>query len=157
MDSIVRAAAIYLALFGLFRVSGKRSLSQSTTFDFVLLLIISEAVSSALLANDASITGALLSVVTLMVLDLMLSLARVRWPWLDRRMQDAPVWLIRQGRCDTHAMRMERVDEQDILEVARLNQGLTSLDQIEAALMESNGKISIIPAALPAAHPAARG
>ena len=68
MDSILRAALVYLVLLVLFRVTGKRSLSQTTTFDFVLLLIVSEAIQEALLAGDQSMTNAYLVVGTLLAL-----------------------------------------------------------------------------------------
>jgi uncharacterized membrane protein YcaP (DUF421 family) len=52
MDSVLRAAAIYLVLLVLFRVAGRRTLSEMTSFDFVLLLVIGEATQQALLGED---------------------------------------------------------------------------------------------------------
>ena len=60
MDAVLRAAAIYLALLFIFRVSGRRTLARVTTFDLVLLLIISESTQQALLGQDFSITMAIL-------------------------------------------------------------------------------------------------
>jgi len=75
MDSILRAAGMYVALMLLFRVAGRRSLADLTTFDFVLLLIIGEATQQALLGDDFSFTNATLVIATLIVLDVGLSLA----------------------------------------------------------------------------------
>lgn len=83
MDSILRAAGMYIALMLLFRVAGRRSLADLTTFDFVLLLIIGEATQQALLGEDFSFTNAMLVIATLIVLDVGLSLAKLnsrRWP-----------------------------------------------------------------------------
>ncbi|HWO93567.1 MAG TPA: hypothetical protein VNL92_02270, partial [Dehalococcoidia bacterium] len=66
MESIVRAAAVYLFLLVVFRLAGRRTLSQLTNFDFVLLLIISEATQQALLGQDFSMTNAFI-VITLLV------------------------------------------------------------------------------------------
>ena len=61
MDSVLRALAMYLALMVLFKIAGRRSLAELTTFDFVLLMIIGEATQQALLGDDFSLTNAFLS------------------------------------------------------------------------------------------------
>ncbi|TWC22940.1 MULTISPECIES: YetF domain-containing protein [unclassified Pseudomonas] len=91
MDSVLRAGAMYLALMVLFKIAGRRSLADLTTFDFVLLMIIVE----------------------------------------DGR--------ILQGR-----MRLARLVEADIMEAARSSQGIETLEQIKFAIIERNGKISVI-------------
>ena len=65
MESVLRAAIVYVFLLVLFRLAGKRTLSDVTTFDFVLLLIISEATQQALLGEDFSLTNAFLVITTL--------------------------------------------------------------------------------------------
>ena len=74
MDSVIRAAAIYFLLLVVFRLAGNRSIGQITAFDFVLLLIISEAIQQAMITDDYSMTNAFLLVVTLVGLDIMMSL-----------------------------------------------------------------------------------
>ena len=69
MDSVLRSIAVYLFVLAVFRISGKRSLSQITTFDFILLLIIGEATQQALLGNDFSIINAFVVIATLITLD----------------------------------------------------------------------------------------
>ena len=59
MESVIRAGVVYMVLLVLFRIAGKRCLAEVTTFDLVLLLIISEAVQQAMIANDNSMTNAL--------------------------------------------------------------------------------------------------
>ena len=78
MDSVWRAAAIYIGLMIIMRLAGKRSLAQITTFDFVLLLIIGEATQNALLGQDFSVTNAMLVIITLVTLDIGLSLLKRR-------------------------------------------------------------------------------
>ena len=65
MESVIRAAAVYLFLLLVFRLAGQRTLAQITTFDLVLLLIISEAIQQALIGNDNSMINAALVVLTL--------------------------------------------------------------------------------------------
>lgn len=145
MESILRAAAIYVALLIIMRLAGKRSLSQITAFDFVLLLIIGEATQQALLGQDYSITNALLVIMTLVVLDVGLSLLKLRSRRLDQVLDDMPLVIVEDGKPLSDRMRKLRVDEQDVLSAARLHQGLERLDQIRYAVLERSGGISIIP------------
>ncbi|MES3033529.1 MAG: YetF domain-containing protein [Gemmatimonadota bacterium] len=145
MTAVLHALVVYLMLMVLFRITGKRSLGQATTFDFVLLLIISEAVSSALLADDHSITGATIAVLTLVCTDIAFSLAKQRWPAFGRLVEGEPVWLVRNGVTDDRAMEAERVDDDDLLEAARLQQGITSLRDVDEAVVERGGEISVVP------------
>jgi len=74
MDAVLRGLSVYMFLLIIFRISGKRSLGQVTTFDFVLLLIIAETTQQALLGDDYSVTNAFLLIGTLVGVDIGLSL-----------------------------------------------------------------------------------
>jgi uncharacterized membrane protein YcaP (DUF421 family) len=145
MNAVLRPLLIYLLLLLVFRLTGKRSIGEITTFDFILLLVVSEAVSSALLADDHSITAALIAVVTLVGLDILLSLAKQKWQWLDRALEDVPVVLYRDGKLQQERLDQERISIDDILESARRYHGIDRLDQIQMAVLERRGVISIIP------------
>ncbi len=145
MDSVLRAAAIYLFLLVLFRVAGKRTLSDVTTFDFVLLLIIGEATQQALLGEDFSLTNAFLVIVTLIGFDIGLSLWIQRWPWLSKWMEGVPLIIVEHGQPLRERMQRVRVSEDEILTAARERQGLARMDQIQYAVLERSGGISIIP------------
>lgn len=145
MDSVIRAAAVYLGLLVLFRLSGNRSIGQITAFDFVLLLIISEAIQQAIITSDYSMTNAFLIVVTLVGLDIMMSLWKQRSERFEKILDGVPVLLIADGKLRSDVMKKERVDENDILCAAREMHGLERLDQIKHAIVESSGGISIIP------------
>lgn len=145
MDAVLRAAVVYGVLLVLFRVSGKRSLSQATTFDFVLLLIIGEATQQALLGDDFSLIKALLVILTLLVLDLGMQLIQ-RWlPNLGKWIDDVPLVLVEDGKVLNRRMTKSRVSEAEILEAARLHHGLERMDQVKFAVLERTGAISIIP------------
>jgi uncharacterized membrane protein YcaP (DUF421 family) len=145
VDSVLRAAAIYLVLLLVFRVAGKRSLAQITTFDFVLLLVIGEATQQALLGDDFSVTNALIVIVTLVLIDIGLLLAKQRSPGLGKLLDDVPLVILQDGKLLRDRMDKARVDESDIMAAARELQGLVRLDQIKYAVLEQNGSISIIP------------
>jgi uncharacterized membrane protein YcaP (DUF421 family) len=145
MDSVVRAFMVYLVLLVIFRLAGKRSLAQITTFDFILLLIISEAVQPALADADDSMTNSLLLVLTLVGLDIGLSLLKGKSTLLEKLIDDVPLILVEDGQPIQERLRKSRVDESEILSSARMTQGLERMDQIKFAVLERSGGISIIP------------
>ncbi len=145
MDMVLRAAVMYGLLLVIFRVAGKRSLAQITTFDFVLLLVIGEATQQALLGNDFSMTNALIVILTLLLLDVGLSLGQNRWPRLGPLIDDVPLLLVDDGKVIQRRLDKSRISEMDILHAARSLQGLERMDQVRYAVLERTGEISIIP------------
>ena len=145
MDIVLRGFAIYVFLLIIFRLCGKRSLAQITTFDFVLLLLISEAVQQGLIGNDFSVSNAFLLIVTLVGLDIGLSLWKHWSPTMERLLEGKPLIIVEHGKLLQERMRKERVDEADIMAAARESQGLERLEQIKYAVLERDGVISIIP------------
>lgn len=142
---VLRIALVYFFLMALFRLAGRRTLADISPFDFVLLLIISELVQQAVVANDPSLTNALLLCSTLVALDIGLSLLKQRSSRFERMLEGVPVLLVEHGRPLDEAMRAMRIDTSDILAAARVTQGLERIDQIRFAVLEKNGGISIIP------------
>ena len=145
MESVLRAAVVYFALLIIMRLAGKRSLAQITTFDFVLLLIIGEATQNALLGQDYSLTNALIVIITLITLDIGLSLLKLRSRRIDKLLDDVPLVIVEDGVALTDRMVKARIDEEDVLAAARHLQGIERLDQIRYAVLERSGGISIIP------------
>jgi len=145
MDSVLRALAIYIALMIVTRGAGRRTLAQVTVFDFVLLLIVAETTGQALVGDDSSLTGAVVVIVTLVLIDVVLSYAKALIPGVDKLIDGTPTVLIAKGRVNETALRRSRVGLDDILQSARETQGLKRLDQIDFAVLEVGGAISIIP------------
>lgn len=145
MDSVLRAAALYVVLLVLFRAIGRRTLSDMTAFDFVLLLVIGEATQQALLGEDFSLTNAVLVITTLALSDVGLAWATMRWGRLGRMVTGLPMVIVADGKPLEDRMRRARVTRDDVLEAARRTQGLARLDQVRYAVVETNGGISVIP------------
>ena len=146
MESVIRAAAIYGLLLVVFRFTGNRSLGQITTFDFILLLIISEAIQNGMVGNDYSVTNAVLLVLTLVILDVGLSLLKCRLPIMEKWLDGVPIVIVEHGRPLVEQMQRSRVDVSDVLTAARKLHGLERMAQIKFAVLERSGDISIIPA-----------
>ena len=144
MDTVLRAAAMYAVLMVLFKIAGPRSLAEITTFAYVLLKIIGEATQQALLGDDFSMTKSFMVIVTLIAIDVGFSLLKLRSDWVSRLIDGGPTIIVEDGRILEGRMRHARLIEADIMEAARSSQGIETLDQIKFALIERNGKISVI-------------
>lgn len=145
MNAVLRAAAIYFFLMLIFHLAGKRSLSEITAFDFVLLLIIGEATQQAILGEDYSLTNAFLVISTLIAINIALSLIKQRWRKVGKWLDGTPIIIVENGEPLKDRMDLARVSVSNVLEAARRLQGLERMEQIKYAVLESDGKISIIP------------
>jgi uncharacterized membrane protein YcaP (DUF421 family) len=147
MESVLRGLAIYLVLLVIVRLSGRRTLAQMTPFDLVLLLIVAETTQQALLGDDFSLVNAFVLILTLFLADIGLAFIKDRAPRLARWMDGSPTILIASGKPDWDALRRARVSVEEVLATAREKQGLARLDQIDFAVLETSGGISIVPKA----------
>lgn len=145
MNPVVRGLAVYLFVYVVFRILGKRSLSEITTFDFVLLVIISEATTDALIGEDYSLVACFIMVCTLVGIDYLFSVIKNKSKWFQVVSEGAPLIIVEHGKPLTKRMKKSRVDEEDVLEAARETHGLERMSQIKYAVLERDGKISIIP------------
>ena len=145
MEAVFRAVSVYLFLLVVFRIAGKRTLSETTSFDLVLLLIISETTQQAMVDGDHSMTNAALLIVTLVGVDILLSFIKQWSPAADAWLDGLPLIIARQGKTIDDRMQRERVDEADIMEAAREKFGAESLEDIQYAVLERHGDITIIP------------
>ena len=147
MESVLRGLIVYLFLLLVFRISGKRTLSQTTTFDLVLLLIISETTQQAMVDSDHSITNGFLLIATLVGASILLGVLKQKFPKLDLLLEGQPMLVVNKGQLIREVSDKAHVDEEDILNAARLLHGLERMDQIKYAILERDGNISIVPVA----------
>jgi uncharacterized membrane protein YcaP (DUF421 family) len=145
METVLRCLAVYVFLTVVFRVAGKRPLSEATTFDLILLLIISEAVSQSIQGNDFSLTNGFIATATLVGLEILMSLLKSRSKRIERWLEGVPVVIVDEGKLLRERMRKLRVDEDDIMEAARESHGLERMEQVKYAVVERGGSIAIIP------------
>ena len=146
MESIIlRSALIYVFVFIVLRMAGKRTLSEMTTFDLVLVLIISEATQQALIDDDHSIMGGMLAIVTLVFIDVMMAWLTSRSKMADKIMNGVPLFLIENGKLYMDRLEKSRITVEDVMEAGRRTFGLERLSEIKSAVLEKDGSISIIP------------
>src|SRR3989442_11673447 len=145
---VLRALAVYAAVFVGFRLLGKRELGQMTVFDLVLILLIANAVQNAMVGPDSSLQGGLVAAGVLLVANRVAAESRLRSPLVDRLFGGRSAVLVEHGEVLTGQLRKQRVAEED-LEAAMREHGIESLDQVQLAVLETDGTISIVPASSP--------
>lgn len=145
MDSVVQAAIVYLLLWIVIRLTGRRALGQLSTFEFVLFLIIGGTVQRALLGQDYSLTNAVIVIATLVGLDVLVSLIERRSELFSKIVRGVPTILVENGRPLESRLARARLSEADVMAAARLRHGIDRIEDIKFAILEANGQISVIP------------
>nr|WP_313208009.1 YetF domain-containing protein [Stenotrophomonas geniculata] len=143
-EFILRAVVVYVVVLGMVRLSGKRPLGQITPFDVLLVVLLGNAVQNALLGTDTSLGGGLLLAATLILLNYGVGWVSTRSRRVERLVEGEPVVIARDGRLFDAVLRREQVTRADF-EAAMRQQGGLGVEDVELALLEINGHITIIP------------
>jgi uncharacterized membrane protein YcaP (DUF421 family) len=144
MESVISGAAIYLSVMAFTRITGRRTLAQTTVFDIVLLLLLAESAQGFLLRDDPSFTNFVIVLATFGVIDVAMSYLKLHSQFAQALIDGAPTILMRDGQVLEDRLRRARVTRDDIIEAARMQHGVASWDEIEAAVLETGGGITII-------------
>ncbi len=144
MDSVLRVTFIYFFLLVVVRATGKRTIAESTPFDLVILLIIGDLVQEAIVDDDHSLTACVVIISTLMFLEVTLTLIKHRFKKADSVIDGLPLIIVDNGKLLKDRLHKARIEEEDILESARLNKGYSNMSQVRFAVLEKGGEISII-------------
>jgi uncharacterized membrane protein YcaP (DUF421 family) len=142
-EHILRAIVVYAFLFVLLRLIGKKHVGELAPFDLVVLLIISETVQNAMIADDKSLVGGLVSAATLIAIAQAMAFVSWKSKRAARLFEGTPKVLARHGRCCRDVMARERVSISELMEAARGAECTNILD-IRIALLENDGKITVI-------------
>jgi uncharacterized membrane protein YcaP (DUF421 family) len=140
---VLRGVVVYLFLLAALRLSGRRELGQMTSFDLVLLLLVSNAVQNSVNAGDNTLGGGLVSAVTLFVLNRAVGYAAWRWRWFDRMVQGRPLRLVTDGRVHTGALRSERITLAELRSALR-KQGIGEIGECQQVVLEPDGTLTAI-------------
>jgi uncharacterized membrane protein YcaP (DUF421 family) len=141
-ELIVRGTVIYLALFLIFRLSGKRQVGQLTPFDLVLLLIISNAVQNAMVGPDTSLIGGLIVAIVLVAWNRLLGFLSARSHRLEKVIEGRPEVVVHMGRVYEDVLRRNDISMEELRGALRRN-GVFDIADVEYALLETNGAISV--------------
>ncbi len=144
-DIVIRTVAVYFVILVGLRLSGKREIGQMTVFDLVVLLLLANSVQSAMLGPDQSLTGGIVAAAVLLTINGLMARLRLRWPRLRRIVEGSPTLLILRGQVIQDHLRREGLDRQN-LEAALREHGVVDLADVEMAVLEIDGSISVVPA-----------
>ncbi len=142
----VRTVLIYLLLLLTMRLMGKRQLGELEISDLVTTLMLSEIAVLPITNQDIPLTYAIVPILTLMCLEVFLSTAMLHLPFCKRLLTTKPILLIHKGTVQRDQLRKTRISMEELLSELR-QQSITDPEQVEYAILEQNGKISIIPKA----------
>jgi uncharacterized membrane protein YcaP (DUF421 family) len=143
MDIVLRGIVIFVFLYLLMRVMGRRELSSFEPFDLILLIILGDAVQQGLTQDDYSLTGAMLAVGTIGILQVFVSYTSFRFPRIRPWLDGEPVIVVQDGKPIDKNLAREHITLDDLTEAAR-GQGIGSLDEVQWAVMETSGSISFM-------------
>src|SRR3954449_8640178 len=143
MDIVLRGIVVFIFLFVLVRVMGRRELSSLEPFDLILLIILGDAVQQGLTQDDYSLTGAMLAVGTIAILQVSTSWLNFHIPRLRPLLDGEPIVVVQDGKEVERNMRRERRTSEELAEAAR-KQGIAKPDDVAWAVMETSGEISFI-------------
>ena len=143
MDIVFRAFFVFVLLYVLMRVIGRRELSTLEPFDLILLVVLGDLVQQGVTQDDYSVTGIMLAIGTIALLQLGVSFVNYKFPKLRPLLDGEPIILVQDGKPIEHNMKRERVTHEDIAGAAR-QESIAHVSEIEWAVLETNGKLSFI-------------
>ena len=143
MDIALRAIVLYAFVVFVMRVTGRRELSSLSPIDLVLLIVLGDAIQQGLTQQDYSVTGALIAVSTIATLQIISSYLSYRSRRARMVLEGNPIVIVDRGTLVERNLHRERLSRDEFDEEMRQQQ-IASLDEVEWAILESNGTISFI-------------
>jgi uncharacterized membrane protein YcaP (DUF421 family) len=143
MDLVLRAIFVFCFLLVLTRVIGKRELSSLQPFDLILLIIVGDAVQQGLTQDDYSLTGLVLVVGTIAVLQVCVSWLGYRFPRVRPILEGEPIIVLQDGKPIERNLKRERLTVEEIAEQAR-QQSIPHLADLKFVVLETDGRLSFI-------------
>ena len=141
MDIAVRAAVLYFFIVLVTRVIGRRELSSLSALDLILLIVLGDAVQQGLTQDDYSVTGAMIAVSTIAALQVGSSYLSFRSKRAAKVLEGLPLVLIDRGEIVDENLRRERISQDELAGEMRTQQ-IASFDEVQWAILESNGTVS---------------
>ncbi|MCD6022310.1 MAG: transrane protein YetF [Actinomycetia bacterium] len=143
MEIVLRSAAVFVFLWFLTRIIGKKELAEISSFELVLLVVIGDLVQQGVTQEDMSVTGAILATGTIALLVVSMSYVSFRWRRADRVVEGIPVVIVSDGHMVTETMKIERLTEDEVVSAAR-EQGIGDVADVRFGVLEPDGKFSFV-------------
>ena len=144
MDIVLRGIVLFIFVSVVMRIVGRRELSSLGAIDLVLLIVLGDAIQQGLTQDDYSVTGAMIAVSTIALMQVSLSYVGFRFRRLRPMLEGEPIVIVQDGHVIERNLRRDRITLDEVREQARQQQ-IGSLDDAAWAVLEPNGKISFLP------------
>jgi uncharacterized membrane protein YcaP (DUF421 family) len=141
MEIVIRAAVMFLFLWGVTRAVGRTTLGELSTFELLMYVTMGDLVQQSVTQQDYSLTSGVLTISVFALLTTVLSWTQWRFPRTRALINGKPVVIVRDGELLGAALRQQRMSTSDLMAAAR-QQGIRSLGDIDLAVLENDGKIS---------------
>jgi len=139
-----RAVVAFFVALLLIRFSGRRSFGQMSPFDACVTVLLG-AVLSRGVVGASPFLGTVAACAAMVAIHRLLGMASVLWPVVDRILNGEPRQLVRNGTVNPESMRKALVSARDLEEAVRKKTGNESLEDVQRAILERNGEITVIP------------
>lgn len=143
LEIVIRSLVIYLFIILAIRVTGKKELAQLSVIDLVFILLISNAVQNAMVGENSSLLGGIIAAGTLFSVNVILKFLTYRYKNAKGLIEGDPVLLIHNGKIIRKNMNKEKIQKEE-LEAAVREHGLAKIEDVDLAILENDGNISII-------------
>lgn len=143
-EFVLRGLLVYGFLLLTLRLTGKRQVGQLAPFDLVLLLVLSNAVQNSMNAGDNTVSGGFILVLTLLGVNAVVGWVTFRSKTAELMIEGKPLILVHDGQMDEKALCAERITHHELMAAVR-QAGLTDLDAVRYAILETNGRINVVP------------
>ena len=140
---IVSTVAVYLFLIIAIRLFGKKELAQLSVFDLVFILLISNVVQNAMTGPDTSLSGGLTGAAALFIVNYILKFLEFRFPFFSKAIQGEAVMLIFKGKVNRTNLDKVKITMDELLEAIR-EHGVTTIEEVDLAVFEVDGNISVL-------------
>ena len=141
---MMRAIIIFLWLLLITKLMGQREIGSLSMFDFVIAIVIGSVAAAPLASSSDDLLGPLISIGTLGALDIVIAFIALKNAKIRRIVQEEPLVIVQNGKILEDTMRSARFNLDDLLTELRLN-SIPDISDVEFAILESNGRLSIIP------------
>ena len=143
MASVLRAIFGYFFLIFIVRIVGRRPGKQITPFEFILIFFLGGLTLTGMVGNEASLASAFCQIITIACCHYVIVWLRSKSSKVARIFDGTPLVLMERGQWRTRTMQQMRIQEADLMSMAR-DQGMRVVGEIDAAVLERNGEISLI-------------
>lgn len=144
LDVAFRTAIVYVFIVFALKFGGQRDVGQMSRLDLIVLLVIADAVQNSMVGENSTLLGGLVAATVLVGLDRGLRLLEHRSASARKAIEGEARMLIRNGAVLGKALRDEDISTEELMAALR-KRGVVRPDQVELAVLETDGSISVVP------------